>query len=67
MCGGGCAWWGWGGMCGWACVTGGHAWWGHVWWGACMVGAQADTTRYGDAVNERTVRILLECILVEKL
>ena len=27
---------------------------GHVW----------DTTRYGDTVNERMVRILLECILV---
>ena len=50
-----------------ACVVapGGHAWllpggmrgcsWGgHVW----------DTTRYGDTVNERAVRILLECILV---
>ena len=24
----------------------------------------ADTTRYGDTVNERAVRILLECILV---
>ena len=35
-----------------ACVVapgGGHAW---------------DTTRYGDTVNERAVRILLECILV---
>ena len=28
---------------------GGHAW---------------DTTRYGDTINERAVRILLECILV---
>ena len=27
---------------------------GHVW----------DATRYGDMVNERAVRILLECILV---
>ena len=46
---------------------GGHAWQrgvhseggmrgegGHVW----------DTTRYGDTINERAVRILLECILV---
>ena len=46
---------------------GGHAWQrgvrseggmrgegGHVW----------DTTRYGDTINERVVRILLECILV---
>ena len=30
------------------------AWGGHAW----------DTTRYGDTVNERAVRILLECILV---
>ena len=46
-----------GGMCGCsgggACVVapGGHAW---------------DTTRYGDTINERVVRILLECILVLK-
>ena len=43
--------------------------------GACMVapgvcvwllrgGRVWDTTRYGDTVNERAVRILLECILV---
>ena len=40
--------------------------------GACVAGAAcmarmpppADTTRYGDTVNERAVRILLECILV---
>ena len=41
--------------------------------GACMVapggggreGWRAwDTTRYGDTVNERAVRVLLECILV---
>ena len=34
-----------------ACVAkgGGHAW---------------DMTRYGDTINERAVRILLECILV---
>ena len=39
------------GCSGGACVVapGGHAW---------------DTTRYGDTVNERAVRILLECILV---
>ena len=30
-------------------AKGGHAW---------------DTMRYGDAINERAVRILLECILV---
>ena len=44
----------WGGMhvCsqgGCVAAPGGHAW---------------DTTRYGDTVNERAVRILLECILV---
>ena len=35
---------------------GGHAWQrgGHAW----------DRTRYGDEINERAVRILLECILV---
>ena len=62
-----------GGMRGCSCVVGGacvvapggHAWlllggcvWllkgGHVW----------DMTRYGDTINERAVRILLECILV---
>ena len=42
--------------------------------GACMVAAGGcvvapgghawDTTRYGDTINERAVRILLECILV---
>ena len=35
--------------------------------GACVVaggGHARDTTRYGDTVNERAVRILLECILV---
>ena len=31
------------------CGEGGHAW---------------DTTRYGDTINERAIRILLECILV---
>ena len=44
------------------CMEEGHVWWwGHAWQGACMVG---DTMRYGDAVNEWVVRILLECILV---
>ena len=61
-----------------ACVVGvcvwqreGHSWWGacvaggHVWWGVCMAHIPpADTTRYGDTVNERAVCILLECILV---
>ena len=61
-------------------LPGGHAWLlpgGHAWllpggmhgccWGACMVapgGHAWDTTRYGDTINERAVRILLECILV---
>ena len=53
--------------------SGGHAW---LLWGVCMVawgvvlgcswggGHAWDTTRYRDTVNERAVRILLECILV---
>ena len=28
------------------------------------LGGAWDTTRYGDTINERAVRILLECILV---
>ena len=35
--------------------------------GACMVkggGCAWDMMRYGDTINERVVRILLECILV---
>ena len=50
------------GMCG---CLGGHPWllWG---WGACLVasGGVWDMMRYGDTINERAVRILLECILV---
>ena len=60
--------------------SGGHAWllWGvcMVARGACMVapggacvvargGHAWDKTRYGDTINERAVRILLECILVQ--
>ena len=48
-----------GGMCG--CSRGGMR--------GCSGGgmhAIRDTTRYGDTVNERAVRILLECILVKK-
>ena len=52
--------------------------WGGAWLlpGVCMValggyvwllGGAWDTTRYGDTVNERVVRILLECILVVDL
>ena len=65
------------GVCGYswgACVVapGGHAWLlpgGHAWllWGVhawLLPGGHAwDTTRYGDTINERAVRIL-ECILV---
>ena len=59
---GGHAWLLQGGMCGCSggahvVAPGGHAWLlqeGHAW----------DTTRYGDTINERAVRILLECILV---
>ena len=51
---------------GWACVValGGCA---RLLRGACVValgGCAWDMTRYGDTVNERAVRILLECILV---
>ena len=55
-------------------LPGGHAWLllgGHVWLllggmhGSSGVGGHVwDMTRYGDTVNERAVRILLECILV---
>ena len=41
-----------------ACIAGGHAW--HA-----RPPCPADTTRYGDTVNERAVRILLECIIVQ--
>ena len=47
------------------CSQGGHAWllWGCAW--LLRGGGHAwDTTRYGDTINERAVRILLECILV---
>ena len=39
----------------------GHAWQGR---GVCYARPPADTMRYSDTVNERSVRILLECILV---
>ena len=75
MHGSGCAWWGQGGFCAWQgacmvgaggllCVAEGHAWQGGVhgrgrtWQGGVCV--MADTR---DTVNERAVRILLECIL----
>ena len=55
------AWLLWGGVHG---CYGGHAW---LLWGGCVIapgGHAWDMTRYGDTVNERAVRILLECILV---
>ena len=48
-------------------LLGGHAW---LLRGACVVAPRRggwhawDMTRYGDTINERAVRILLECILV---
>ena len=53
MCGRGHVWQG----GGWVCMAGGHAW-----WGACAGGGAC----VADTVNERAVRILLECILVVK-
>ena len=44
--------------------SGGHVWLlpgGHAW---LLRGCAWDTMRYGDTINERAVRILLECILV---
>ena len=43
--------------------------WGHAWLlpggiHGCSGGHAWDTMRYGDTINERAVRILLECILV---
>ena len=57
----------WGRMCNWgACMAGGHAWP----WGVCMAGGMPCTppAQYHKIwlVNERVVRILLECILVIK-
>ena len=51
----------------WSLWGGRHAWslpGGHVW---LLTGGHAwDMTRYGDTINERAVRILLECILVSR-
>ena len=54
-----------GGMHG--CCQGGRAWLllGGV-HGCSGGGGMWDTTRYGDTINERAVRILLECILVTR-
>ena len=61
-----------------ACVAGGmhgrgvHGR-GHVWWGACTVGGMCGRGAcvpqqiLQDTVNQRAVRILLECILVSIL
>ena len=48
------------------CVValGGHAWLLQGGMHGCSGGHAWDTTRYGDTVSERAVRILLECILV---
>ena len=44
----------------------GHAWWGHAWQGArAWQGGHAWQILH--TVNERAVRILLECILVLEL
>ena len=57
-----------GGMCGRGCALQGgmHGRGAFVVVGACMphMPPPSDTTRYSDTVNERVVRILLECILV---
>ena len=61
-CGEGRVWCAGRGVCGGGvCVAGGVHGRGRA-WHACP---PADTTRYGDTVNERAIRILLECILVE--
>ena len=58
---GGCAWWG-------ACMAGGRVWRGvcMVGEGVCMLCGTHAPPRYYEiqSVNARTVRILLECILV---
>ena len=70
-----------GGMHGrWGVHGKGHAWWGggmngrgvcmargHMWQGACMAHTSPPWQILRDTVNERAVRILLECILVVQL
>ena len=46
-------------------APGGHAWLLQGGMHGCSRGHAWDTMRYGDTINERAVRILLECILVE--
>ena len=59
-------------------MAGGHAWWGvciargHAWWGAGGVMYDTHTSLrqilwLGHTVNERAVRISLECILVSSI
>ena len=47
-----------------ACVVGGMHGRSGMHGGGVVQCPPADTTRYGDTVNERAVRILLECIIV---
>ena len=68
-CSGGHVWLLWGGMHGCfggdAWLLGGHAWLLQGGMRGCSRGGHAwDTMTHGDTVNERAVRILLECILV---
>ena len=59
----------WGGMHGrGSCVAGGMCGRGCTWQVVCVAGGQHawQGGAYGDMVNERAVRILLECILVPK-
>ena len=59
ICGRGCAWRG--SMCGrGTCVAGG----GRVWQGACMAGGMCGRVWQERRPLQRTVRILLECIIV---
>ena len=47
------------------CVAGGMRGRGHAWQGVCLVGGGGHTWQIlRDTLNERAVRILLECILV---
>ena len=66
----GCAWQG-------ECVVGEHAWWGEAWCGACVEGGSCTARDMcgGQELRawqqrwplQRTVRIILECILVSGL
>ena len=55
-----------GGMCGrGVCIAGGHAWPGGMHGRGCDTCPPGQTLRLRHTVNKRTVRILLECILVQ--